>query len=141
MIPPNEGGTRNRRGQHVDFMLPPLDDAAGTTGVGRRGTVGAILSPVVDKNSTGRRVRRPFPPPPPLIASLPPVLSSLPSCCYPSMVTWLGGGRCGGVWCTGSRSDVAAVHVDVGGDVAAVRVDVGGDVAGYGCRWGGIAGW
>jgi len=69
----------------------------------------------------------------------------------------MGGSRCGGVWCTGSRSDVAAVaavhvdvggdvaavaavHVDVGGDVAAVRVDVGGDVAGYGCRWGGIAG-
>jgi len=53
MIPPNEGGTHNRRGQHVDFTLPPLDDAAGTTGVGRRGTVGAILSSVVDKNSTG----------------------------------------------------------------------------------------
>jgi len=36
---------------------------------------------------------------------------------------------------------MAAVHVDVGGDVAAVRVDVGGDVAGYGCCWGGVAGW
>jgi len=62
MIPPNEGGTRNRRGQHVDFTLPPLDDAAGMMGVGRRGTIGAILSPVVDKNSMGRRVHRPFSP-------------------------------------------------------------------------------
>jgi len=51
MIPPNEGGTCNQRRQRVDFTLPPLDDAAGTTGVGRRGTVGAILFPIVDKNS------------------------------------------------------------------------------------------
>ena len=60
MIPLNEGGTCNRRGQHVDFMLPPLNDAAGTMGVGRRGTIGAILSPIVDKNSMG----------PPVVATL-----------------------------------------------------------------------
>jgi len=28
MIPPDKGGTWNRRGQHVDFTLPPLNDAA-----------------------------------------------------------------------------------------------------------------
>jgi hypothetical protein len=98
--PPNEGvkeknpprmrgGKRSRRGQRVGFTLPPIDDAARTTGVGTRGTIGAILSPVVDKNSRGRRVRRPLSPPP-LFVSLLSVLSSLPSCCYPSMVTWHG---------------------------------------------------
>ena len=140
MIPPNEVGTRNRREQHVDFTLPPLDNTAGMAGVGKRGTIGAILSSVIDKNSMGQCVHRSFSPPPPLVTSLPSVLSSLPSCCYPSMVMWLGGGRCGGIWCTGSCSDVVAVHVDVGGDMAAVCVDVGSDMAGYGCCWGALLG-
>ena len=52
----------------------------------------------------------------------------------------MGGGQCGGVWCTSSHGDVVAVRVNVGGDMAAVHVNVGGDVAGYGCRWGGVAG-
>jgi len=47
----------------------------------------------------------------------------------------MGGGRCGSVWCTGSCSDVAAVHVDVGSDVAAVCVDVSSlQSSTYSCR-------
>jgi len=53
------GGLTNHPYVRKSTRDTPLD-AAGTTGVGRRGTIGAILSPIVDKNSMG----------PPVVATL-----------------------------------------------------------------------
>ena len=46
-------------------------------GVGTRGTIGAILPPVVDKNSRGQRIRRPLSTPPPHVSAVSLLLPAL----------------------------------------------------------------